>query len=153
MPKNTKNTKNIIIIFIVIILLVLIIYFVIDYNKKQVETTTGTTKPLFGELNQITNPLEKIPAGAISLKISRTGFEPKEFTVTSKKVVNLALTGMDGTHSLVFKDKILEKVKIYVGREETRGISFTAPKSGDYIFYCDIPGHKEAGEGGIMHVK
>lgn len=147
-----KNTKNIIFILILIVLLVLLIYFVVDYNKKQVGTTIET-KPLFGELNQITNPLEKIPEGAISIKISRTGFEPKEFTVDSKKVVNLTLTGMDGTHSLVFKDKVLEKVKIYVGREETRGISFTAPKAGDYIFYCNIPGHKEAGETGIMHVK
>jgi len=147
-----KNTKNIIFILILIVLLILLIYFVIDYNKKQVGTTIET-KPLFGKLNQITNPLEKIPAGAISIKISRTGFEPKEFTVEPQKVVNLTLTGMDGTHSLVFEDKILEKVKIYVGREETRGISFVAPKVGDYSFYCDIPGHKEAGEIGTMHVK
>ena len=147
-----KSAKNIIAIIVLIVLLILLIYFVVDYNKKQVGTTIET-KPLFGELNQITNPLEKIPAGAISIKISRTGFEPKEFTVESKKVVNLTLTGMDGTHSLVFKDKVLEKVKIYVGREETRGISFTAPKAGDYSFYCDIPGHKEAGETGIMHVE
>ena len=148
-----KSAKNIIAIIVLIVLLILLIYFVVDYNKKQGVITTETNKSLFGELNQITNPLEKIPAGAISIKISRTGFEPKEFTVVSKKVVNLTLTGMDGTHSLVFEDKILEKVKIYVGREETRGISFTAPKAGDYIFYCNIPGHKEAGETGIMHVE
>jgi len=148
-----KSAKNIIAIIVLIILLILLIYFVVDYNKKQSKTTIETSKPLFGNLNQITNPLEKIPEGAISIKISRTGFEPKEFTVDSKKVVNLALTGMDGTHSLVFKDKVLEKVKIYVGREETRGISFTAPKVGDYSFYCDIPGHKEEEEIGTMHVK
>mgnify|MGYP001031331599 CR=1 FL=1 len=157
-----KSTKNIISVIVLIILLIILIYFVADYQRKKAVTPEpgegeGLVKSPLGEFKpeepRLTAPLERIPSGAVSIKASRGKFDPNNFTVKSGEVVSLVLTGTDGTHSLVFEDKSLEKIKIYVGKEESRGISFVAPKPGIYNFYCNIPGHKGAGETGVMHVQ
>lgn len=149
------NTKLILLIILFILLLGGSIYLVIP-NKKTTENSV-LIKSSLGEFNsqepQMTNPLNNVPLGVIQIKISRQGFQPKEINVKSGEVVSIALTSLDGTHTLRFENKNLEKIKIDVGGGETRGISFIAPKKGEYKFYCDIPGHKDSGEEGIMKVE
>lgn len=153
------NTKLILLIILFILLLGGSIYLVIP-NKTTTTTTENSVliKSSLGEFNsqepQMTNPLNDVPSlGVIQIKISRQGFQPKEINVKSGEVVSIALTSLDGTHTLRFENKNLEKIKIDVGSGETRGISFIAPKKGEYKFYCDIPGHKDSGEEGIMKVE
>jgi len=66
----------------------------------------------------------------------------------------LALSSVDNiTHVLLFDDPVLAGVAIGVGPNETRAITFNAPKAGEYGFHCDVPGHTARGESGKMIVK
>lgn len=103
------------------------------------------------------NPIspEILPADAVKLTVSASGFSPKSFTVAPGQVVTLALTANDNqTHIFKFRDDNLSAVAIGVGPGETRAIVFNAPmQTGDYSFYCDVPGHASRGETGVMTVK
>lgn len=48
------------------------------------------------------------------------------------------------------RDKWAFTVPIDVG--SSRDINFTVPKSGDFAYYCDIPGHAQGGMSGTLHV-
>ena len=160
--KLKPNSKGVLIITIILFIvgINLIIYFNWPKEKVQLVTEKSITamSPL-GEFEienpKMTIPLVKaeIPEEVIQLTISSSGFEPKEFTVKSNQPISLTLTSLDtGTHILKFDNPELEKIQIAVAGT-TRGISFIAPEVGDYVFYCSIPGHRETGEAGIMHVE
>jgi len=155
------ETKFIILIALFVILLGSVTYLLVAQPQQlQSQEETNEIESLLGKFNpdtpQVTLPLNDVPLGVVELKVSRDkGFEPNEFSVKAGDVVSVALTSMDGTHSFYFEDSSLEKVRIDVSMNETRGISFVVPeKPGEYIFYCDLPGHREAnGEEGKMIVK
>ena len=97
---------------------------------------------------------EEIPEAVIRLEMSVSGITPPEFTVKPGENVSLVITSLDSTHVFKFEDPVLSKVAVGLAREETRGISFKAPaEKGDYVFYCDVPGHRARGESGVMHVR
>lgn len=96
-----------------------------------------------------------LPRGAVSLNITKEGFTPRTFTVSADTPVVLSLTSGDGSsHSLFFENGSLSAVAVGVAAGETRAIAFNAPSvPGTYAFYCDLQGHAERGETGIMTVK
>lgn len=98
---------------------------------------------------------DSLPKEVIKLNITATGFDPKEINVKAGEVVSIALTSGDAqTHILRFDDPNLSAVAIGVGAQETRAITFNAPKTpGSYSFYCRVLGHKGRGEVGAMIVK
>jgi len=96
---------------------------------------------------------EEVPETAIKLSVSANGFSPNEFTVNANDVVTFSLTSTDRTHVFKFDDASLRGVAIGVAGDETRAITFKAPAAGDYTFYCDVPGHRDRGETGVMHVE
>ncbi len=97
---------------------------------------------------------QEIPESAVKLVVSAKGFEPKEFTVKTGKVVTLSIiSGDKKIHSLAFDDLILQAVAISATANETVAITFNAPAPGDYAFYCGTPAHRDRGETGVMHVK
>jgi len=102
----------------------------------------------------ITAP-SKLTADVIKLNISTTnGYSPKEFSVNSDEPATIAVTGTDSfTHIFMFDNASLSAVAIGIGPNETRAITFNAPKAGTYTFRCDVPGHAARGEVGKMLVK
>ena len=48
----------------------------------------------------------------------------------------------------------VDKLKIWLDvlPGETKQVTVTAP-AGDYPFYCDVPGHKQAGMVGLLRVR
>jgi len=119
------------------------------YFNRMLPSPFGDFDP---DAPQLTLPLEEIPPGVIPIQVAPMKFEPNSFTVKNGEVVSLALTSLKGSHSLIFENSILEKVRIYVSGGQTRGIAFLSPEPGAYRFYCDVPGHKEGGERGVMYV-
>ncbi len=95
----------------------------------------------------------ELPAEAIRLSVSASGFTPNEFTVKAGEVVTLSITSTDMTHVFKFDDESLQGVAVGVAKNELRAIPFNAPSAGDYTFYCDVPGHRGRGETGVMHVE
>jgi len=97
----------------------------------------------------------EIPKTAIKISISSAGFSPETFKVKTGQKIILALTSKDqSAHVFKFKDESLNNVAVGLNPGETRTIIFFAPKkTGDYEFFCDIPGHSARGEQGKMIVK
>ncbi|HPD08123.1 MAG TPA: cupredoxin domain-containing protein [Patescibacteria group bacterium] len=138
---------------------------VIEGSSKVIDNVvvTPTGKPVKNdavpgspEAPQETPPIapEALPAGTIKLDVSAEGFNPVQFEVKAGQVVTLALSSVDNiTHVLLFDDPVLAGVAIGVGPNETRAITFNAPKAGEYGFHCDVPGHTARGESGKMIVK
>lgn len=98
---------------------------------------------------------EEVPSTAIKLVVSSEGFFPSVFMVKAKQKVTLAVTSGDTqTHIFKFEDESLSDVAVGLGPKETRTIEFFAPKkAAEYLFYCDVPGHKGRGEIGKMIVE
>lgn len=104
------------------------------------------------------SPIEdqsQIPEEAIKIAITEQGISPASFEAKKGgKVILSVSSGDQWTHIFKFKSETLTDVAVGVGPKETRGISFFAPKeAGEYEYYCDVPGHIERGEKGIMTVK
>lgn len=102
-------------------------------------------------------PLEEkgIPEEAVKMGVTAQGFSPSSFEVRKGEKIFLAVTSQDEwTHVFKFKDESLVKVAVGVAPGETRAITFYAPsESGEYEFFCDVPGHEARGEKGKMIVK
>lgn len=108
------------------------------------------------EAPQQSAPLEKkdIPSAAVKITMSPSGISPNVFTAKPGQAVTLSVTADESqTHVFKFDDPSLSAVAVGVGPGETRVISFNAPKAGEYVFYCDVPGHRGRGEVGKMIVK
>jgi len=93
-----------------------------------------------------------LPEGVVKFRVSGGAFGPSEFNAVVGRVMSMVLLPSGESHSLVFDEyPNLPSIRIEVGAQEARGISFVAPEeSGDYIFRCDVEGHE--GETGTMHV-
>ncbi|OGE80852.1 MAG: hypothetical protein A3B13_02465 [Candidatus Liptonbacteria bacterium RIFCSPLOWO2_01_FULL_45_15] len=121
-------------------------------EQVKLNVTPGTPEAP-QQSNPITSPKD-LPPQTIKISVSAAGFSPSSFTVKSGAAVTLAVTATDSqTHVFLFDDKSLSAVAIGVGPGETRAISFNAPKSGEYAFHCDVPGHSGRGEVGKMIVQ
>jgi plastocyanin len=96
---------------------------------------------------------EAIPAGAIKISGTETGFSPKEFTVKPGEEITLALTSKISLPViLTFYNNAMPATSIGCGPGETRWVSFKTPtKAGEYIFKNDVIGH--SAETGRMIVK
>ena len=100
------------------------------------------------------NP-EELPEQVLQIKVSNSGFEPKQFTTVSGAPTTISLTSSDNlSHNLVFSHRLLSSISIFVGPGQTKAITFQAPETpGVYDFKCLVPGHEERGEVGQMIVK
>jgi plastocyanin len=98
---------------------------------------------------------EELTEEVIQLEISAAGWSPSEFTVVPGSLITLSVTSVDtSNHTFRFRDASLNAVRVGVYGGETRAISFNAPnESGEYEFYCDVPGHARRGEIGKMIVQ
>lgn len=83
---------------------------------------------------------EEIPASALTLKVSDTGFIPAKFTIKAGQKVTLAVTSVGGnSHNFLFLDARLMGINTMVSAGETKTVTFTAPPAGSYSFRDDIP--------------
>lgn len=97
---------------------------------------------------------DQLPSKAIEIKGSPEGWTPNTFTVKAGAVVTLGVSSEVQTHVFAFRDPSLQGVAVGIGPGETRAITFNAPdKKGEYQFYCNVPGHADRGEVGVMIVE
>lgn len=109
------------------------------------------------EAPQQSNPIsvEEVPSSAVKVSVSSSGFLPAELSVNKGQPVTISVTSVDNqTHVFAFKDPLLQAVAVGVAPGETRVLTFNAPtKAGEYVFFCNVPGHEARGEVGKMIVK
>ncbi len=112
----------------------------LSYEPVSLAVDPGSNQAPFS--SRPITPGEYLPNSRI-LKFSDQGVDPINFSVQTGSVINLVIRSEgESSHVFRFKDKGLKAVAVGVGPEESREISFNAPGSGSYEFFCDIPGHK-----------
>ncbi len=138
-----------------IILIIISIYFIL-FLISWLRTFWWNRFPSV-ETREIANREEKEPLTPIEvvIEIGNGKIEPKTFKVRSGQKVNLTIISMEGTHSIRFEDENFFWVEPKLNEAgETLKVPFTAPKEkGEYKFFCGEPGHREAGEEGVMIVE
>jgi plastocyanin len=92
------------------------------------------------------------PAGARTIAVEgfSFGYAPAEIGVAPGEAVALTFTSTDSLHDLLSEDL---GVYAYAQMGETAVGGFTAPdEPGRYVFWCTIPGHRDAGMEGVIVV-
>ena len=127
---------------------------VVTDTGEAVRTDVVATSP---EAPRQTVPVTKdqVAENSIFIDVSASGYSPNEFTVKAGEAITLALTSTDQwSHNIKFEDPSLRSAGTAVSAGTTRAISFNAPTTpGEYVFFCDIPGHRNRGEVGKMIVE
>jgi len=96
----------------------------------------------------------KEPKGAAQTTLTIQGgnffFDPKEPQVPAG-IVAIKLESSEGLHTLVFDNGKLPGFRLEAGSGKSDQLKADL-KPGKYTFFCDIPGHREAGMEGTLTV-
>ncbi|MBI2630535.1 cupredoxin domain-containing protein [Candidatus Pacearchaeota archaeon] len=76
-------------------------------------------------------------------------FSLKEISVNKGDNVRIKITNIKGTHDFVIDEYGIKKM---TPLNEEVIIEFTADKTGEFIYYCSIPGHRQKGQWGTLKV-
>lgn len=86
----------------------------------------------------------------VDIEIKEKALDPDRFDAIPDQMITLTVKNTTATkHTIVMPDA---NVKIEVEPGKTASQNFLAPAVGDYPYYCDEPGHRQAGETGYMTV-
>jgi plastocyanin len=76
-------------------------------------------------------------------------FSLKEMVVKKGDTVRMTITNTKGMHNLTI-DEFGVATELPLGQPIV--VEFTASKTGDFVYYCSIPGHRAKGQWGTLHV-
>jgi len=81
-------------------------------------------------------------------------FKPKTLGPVPPGVIRIDVNNVSGAHTLVFEDPAVE-VEKKISMISPGALSGKAklPTAGDYVFFCDIPGHRASGMEGVLTVE
>jgi uncharacterized cupredoxin-like copper-binding protein len=89
--------------------------------------------------------------GEFTVDMVDIAFDPKELTIPANTDVTIMLPNKGVTvHTFDIDQLNIHSGEVQPGQSTTVTIN-AAP--GDYEYYCEIPGHKEAGMVGTLHVQ
>lgn len=91
---------------------------------------------------------EKIDADIISMESKSFAFSPETLQGKVGEIVSLDITST-GQHTFTIDEL---GVNVVTKHGETTRVEFVPDKAGIYEYYCAIPGHKEAGQVGVLTV-
>lgn len=90
------------------------------------------------------------PANKVTVRAQSMQFQEVEVAVEAGQPIVLQLINKDGyTHAFDLDELDLHAPLSANGKAE---LTFTANEPGRYIFYCGLPGHREAGMTGTLIV-
>jgi plastocyanin len=94
----------------------------------------------------------EVAEGARRIEVTATSFEfdPDEIRVAAGEDVAIVLSSDDVLHDFTI-DELDAHVAAEQGEKNTGG--FTASEPGDYVYYCTVSGHREAGMEGTLVVE
>lgn len=78
-------------------------------------------------------------------------FVPNKITVNKGDKVTFVFTNAGGVHDL-YIDELGVKTPV-IKTAETATAKFTASKTGSFVYYCSLPGHREKGMWGTLVVQ
>lgn len=128
---------------------------VVNQEGNEVKTDVAYNSPEAPRQTLAIENEAELATETIKLSINEGKITPDRFTVSAGQAITVALTGEDSSsHVLAFDSNALSAVYINTRAGETRAVTFNAPSEpGEYIYFCDFPGHRGRGEQGVMVVK
>ena len=92
------------------------------------------------------------PAGSTQVNVMDFNFKPKDISVASGKVVFFLVNSGPAAHDMLIADstgKTLARSSL-VQSGDTFTFTIANLPAGKYVFYCDVPGHRQAGMEGTL---
>jgi plastocyanin len=87
----------------------------------------------------------------VTINATEFKYDPNTITASAGQKVNITLINKGAVKHTFVLTEANANITADVGQTATG--SFTAPAAGTYTFFCDQPGHKDAGMTGILTVK
>src|SRR5581483_3488501 len=78
-------------------------------------------------------------------------FAPNKITVNKGDQVTFIMTNVGGLHNLVIDELGVKTTPVMTGNTITA--TFTASKTGSFVYYCSVPGHRAKGMWGTLVVQ
>ncbi len=114
-------------------------------NNSQVQANSAKTQV---QKTQVTS----LPAREITVIGTEFSFEPSSIKVKKGERIRLTFKNQGrAIHNLVIPDLNVRTSVIPGNSQEV--IEFVADKTGDFVFYCSVPGHRSAGMEGDLQVQ
>ena len=86
----------------------------------------------------------------ITVENDRLSYVPSEIRVNEGDTIRLTFVNTGGRHDWVIDEFDAATEVIRRGQSET--VEFVADRSGDFEYYCSVPGHRQAGMWGTLVV-
>jgi uncharacterized cupredoxin-like copper-binding protein len=115
-----------------------------------VATTQATTAAMPGAT--------PVAGSCVTIGMHDIYFQPNDVTIPANQPVTIVLQNMGAAmHNFSVTDHGNQgtanlNISFDVNPGETKELTVSAP-AGDYYFYCNVPGHEQAGMVGVLHVK
>jgi plastocyanin len=87
----------------------------------------------------------------IAIEAGNFYFDPSDVTA-SAGIARIDLIGAGGIHTFVFDDGAYPGFQLEVTGDDTDAEKIDL-ESGGYVFYCDVPGHRQQGMEGTLTVR
>jgi plastocyanin len=154
---------NKVIIAVVVILLIAGIGGYWWMNKSQMSTTEQSMSPSPEAMTSSPSDTMMAPSspssnsamteGVKTFVVANQGlkFNPSELKVKKGDKVKITFNDTMGGHDLKIDEFKVGTKMLKAG--ESDSIEFTADKTGTFVYYCSVPGHKQAGMWGNLIVE
>jgi uncharacterized cupredoxin-like copper-binding protein len=113
-------------------------------------TATATATMAMASPSAAASPSPTGCAGGQTVTMVDIAFQPKELTIPANTDVTVSLPNKGATMHNFSIDELNISVDVQPG--QTGSVTINAP-AGTYQFYCNVPGHKEAGMVGTLTVQ
>lgn len=97
-------------------------------------------------------PLEQAEVREIAVSGKEFSFDPASITLSEGEKVRVVFTNVGQAPHDFTIEGLGVKTEV-IGSGKTDSVEFTAPASGNYTFFCSVPGHREAGMEGNLIVE
>ncbi len=87
----------------------------------------------------------------IAMRLADLSFDPPQLTVRAGETVRLMLENPDRVPHTFDIAELGVSVRLAPG--QSAPLEFEVEESGTYIFFCAVPGHREAGMEGVLVVE
>jgi len=94
------------------------------------------------------------PTATVKVESGNLYFKPKVLGPVRPGVIRIEVDNTAGAHTLVFEDPaVVVERKISMLSPGAYSGKAKIPTAGDYVFFCDIPGHRAAGMEGMLEAR
>ena len=111
--------------------------------EREAPSVTATTEATSTEL------AESLP-DEVTIEAFDLGYRPERVTIPADTDVTLTITNSGASEHTFSIDELDVNIAVPPGETETFAINVSA---GDYVFFCEQPGHRTAGMEGVLHAE